>query len=322
LNRRLLLVLGVILALLDVRWTRSTRDLATVFLLDRSASTQGAWESALAFVEESLAGKGARDRAAVVVFGADAWVDRGFSVASGLDAVATFPRADATDIEEAVRLALALIPSGAPGRLELLTDGLATAGRAENALRESHMQGVDLLVAQMGETSTGPEVWLEGLRLPTQVYPGDRVAAAITVGAEGVPSAGLAWTAGRQSGQDVLRLSDTRDTFIFSFVAESAGFMPVRACIEGTSDTFSQNNCVSGWLVVQGAPAFWWWAMPWNRRPWWRRCARPALRREPCSGGPAAWRSGSRWLCCGGGGQYPGAGVCPAGAGGTASLCP
>ncbi|MBN1876591.1 MAG: VWA domain-containing protein, partial [Anaerolineae bacterium] len=107
---RLLLILFLIAALFGFRWPRRTRDLAVVFVLDRSASVQSAWEAQVNYVEAALAHKSPRDRAALVIFGREAWVDRPLSPSSELHTIATLPRADATDIEEAARLALALIP--------------------------------------------------------------------------------------------------------------------------------------------------------------------------------------------------------------------
>ena len=251
---RLLLLLFLVLAFLDVRWVRSTRDLATVFLLDRSASAREAWQDAVDFVEAALATKATRDRAALVVFGRDAWVDRALSIDAALDPIATFPRAEATDIEEALRLGQALIPEGAPGRLVLLTDGLETVGRASRALQDLQMHGVDLLVAPMDAGSLEPDVWLEDLRLPTQVYPGDLVSVAATVGSNSVDSIQLTWAADNQFGQQAFALSNAHSTFVFSFVAEASGFLSLRVCVTAEEDSLPQNNCAAGWVVVQGSP--------------------------------------------------------------------
>ncbi len=251
---RALLLLLLLLSILGFRWTRRTRDLAVVFLLDRSASTRAAWEAQTAFVAESLARKADRDRAALVVFGGNAWVDRPLSPEAELATIATAPRADATDLAEAVRLGLALIPDGAPGRLVLLTDGLETAGDAATALREAAARDVELLVVQTGDGTPGPEVWLADLRLPNRVYPGDRVPVAVTVGANTPQLVKLHWAEGGQSGEGTLDMRSDSGALAFSITAADAGFLPLRVCLEAERDTFSQNNCADGWLMVEGAP--------------------------------------------------------------------
>ncbi len=251
---RFLLLLTLLLALLDVRWTRRTRELAVVFLLDRSASTQAAWENDLAFVREALAAKAPGDRAALVVFGADAWVDRALSPLPELAPLATFPRVHATNIEEALRLGLALIPADAPGRLVLLSDGLETVGRARQTLGEAGARGVDFVVVSGGAALPPGEVWLAELRLPTRVYPGDTIPLAAVVGADRAQAAALTWAVGGDAGQQALALQPGESAFAFSARAGEPGFMPLRVCVAAAADTFPQNNCADGWVRVEGAP--------------------------------------------------------------------
>lgn len=250
-----IMVLSLLLcAFFNAYWSRRTRDLAVVFLLDRSASTKSAWDAQLDFVETALARKAPRDRAALVVFAGDAWVDRALSPLAALPGIATLPRIDATDIESAVRLGLALIPAGAPGRLVLLTDGLETAGRAAWALREASARGVDVQLVQVGTGAPEAEVWVADLRLPARVYPGDRVPVTVEIGNTAQQNVRMTWTAGGQTGQAGVRASGTADTLAFSFVADEPGFVALRVCLEPEYDTFAQNNCADGWVLVQGAP--------------------------------------------------------------------
>ncbi len=251
---RLLLVALLLLTLADAYWSRPTRDLAVVFLLDRSASTRSAWEMQLDFVRDALARKAPQDRAALVVFAGDAWVDRALSSLATLPEVATLPRIDATNIESAVRLGLALIPEGAPGRLVLLTDGLETYGRAAWALREAQARGVDIQFVQVGSGTPEAGAWIADVRLPTHVYPGDRVPVMVEIGSTVQQNLRLTWTAGRQTGQEGVRVLGTSETLAFSFAAGEVGFMPLRVCLEPEYDTFTQNNCADGWVLVQGAP--------------------------------------------------------------------
>jgi len=251
---RLLLSVLLILALLGARISRRTRDLAVVFLLDRSDSTRAAWDAQTAFVEAALADKALQDRAALVVFGGDAWVDRPLSPAPELATIATLPRVNATNIEHAVRLGLALIPDSAPGRLVLLTDALETSGQGAWALREAAARNVDLLIVQSGTGTAGAEVWISDLRLPSRAYPGDRVPVLVEVQGNVRQPLLLTWTAAGQTGQVSFDLTNEVSTQAFSFSVGETGFVSLRACMEPESDTFLQNNCADGWLLVEGAP--------------------------------------------------------------------
>ena len=251
---RIILSALLLLVLLNFRWTRRTRDLAVVFLLDRSASTRAAWDAQTDFITAALSHKPPRDKAALIVFGREAWVDRALSPLKTLNAIATLPRADATDIAAAVRLGHALIPDTTPGRLILLTDGLETIGQAARTLDESHARNIDLRIIQSGTGTPGPEVWLADLHLPTRVYPGDRVPLITDIASNTPQDIRLTWTAGEQSGQTALALTQARHTIGVGFTAPESGFLPLRVCLEAAADTFLQNNCAAGWVLVEGAP--------------------------------------------------------------------
>ncbi|MBN2391781.1 MAG: VWA domain-containing protein [Anaerolineae bacterium] len=251
---RLVLVGLLLLALFGLSRVRRTRDLAVVFLLDRSASTRSVWDAQVAFVEDALSRKAPQDRAALVVFAGDAWVDRPLSTASALPGIATLPRIDATRIEEAVRLALALIPEGAPGRLVVLTDGLETSGLGAFALQEARTRGVDVQLVQTGSGTPGAEAWIADISLPARVYPGDRIPALVEIGSTIQQNVGFAWTVLGQTGFGEVDALGEETGIAFLFMADEPGFVAVRVCIEPELDTFTQNNCADGWVLVQGAP--------------------------------------------------------------------
>ncbi len=253
---RAVLFILLLLSLLDLRWMRRTRDLAVVFLLDRSASTREAWEEEVAFVTDALAEKAPGDRAGIVVFGGEAWVDRSLSTGAELGDIATAPRADATDIEQAVRLGLALLPTGAPSRMVLLSDGLQTTGEAAAALREATAQGVDVQLVTVGETGERAEVWLANLNLPARVYPGDRAPVRVTANTNQPQALALTWQAAGGVGRQDWTLTEASETRLVSFEAQAPGLTPVRVCLhpDEANDTFAENNCADGWVRVEGPP--------------------------------------------------------------------
>ena len=250
---RLALLIGLALALANVRLAQTTRDLVTVFVVDRSASVEAASGESAALLEAAWRTKSPRDRGAVVVFGAEARVAQPPGEGA-LSPEASLPRRDATDIEAAVRLGLSLIPEGAPGRLILLSDGLETRGDGAAALLQAQQRGVETLIAPLVVAGGAPEVWVEELRLPARAYPGDAVTAAAVLGATQAQSVRLTWSAGAQMGEAVWDVVGGRGTFLFSLAAPEPGLLPVRFCVEAPADQFIENNCAGGWLRVEGAP--------------------------------------------------------------------
>lgn len=251
---RLALLCALALALADVRLAQSTRDLATVFVVDRSASVEAEGVEVAALLSAAWQAKGVRDRGAVVVFGGDARVAQILTDGPLSAGMASSPQRDATDIEAAVRLGLSLIPEGAPGRLVLVTDGLETRGDGAAALLQAQQRGVETLVATVGGDSSAPEVWVAEVRLPARAYPGDTVSAVVTLGATAAQPVRLTWSVGAQVGEAVWNVLGERGSYLFSFEAPEPGLAPLRFCVAARADRFIENNCAGGWLRVEGAP--------------------------------------------------------------------
>ena len=150
LGLRCLIALLVVLSLAGTQSVHGGHELAVVFLVDVSDSvSQPERERALAFVEGALAAAGPDDRSALVLFGADALVERPMSGGGELGEIASIPRTHQTDLEEAIRLGLALFPSGAARRMVILSDGRPTLGEAEQAVRLARAQGVQVDVVPL-----------------------------------------------------------------------------------------------------------------------------------------------------------------------------
>ena len=97
---RCLIALLIILSLAGTQSVHGGDELAVVFVVDVSDSVSKAeQERALAFVEESLAAMGPDDRAALVLFGADALVERPMMGGGELGQIASIPRTHQTDLE-------------------------------------------------------------------------------------------------------------------------------------------------------------------------------------------------------------------------------
>ena len=134
LGLRLLIMLLLTLSLAGTEVVRAADELAVVFLVDASDSMSAAQAAqAETFVREAIEQMTPNDQAAVILFGANALVERPLSGLSELAPITSVPQKLHTDIAEAVRLGLALFPAGSARRLVVLSDGAATIGNAQEA---------------------------------------------------------------------------------------------------------------------------------------------------------------------------------------------
>ncbi|RPJ21399.1 MAG: VWA domain-containing protein, partial [Chloroflexi bacterium] len=131
---RLAIVLCLIFALAGLEILQSGNNLAVVFLVDVSDSmSQEAVAAEVTYVQAALEAMSPEDQSAIVVFGADALVERSMSPVRELSAISSVPITSQTDLAEAIQLGLALFPSGYARRMIVLSDGAQTSGDALEA---------------------------------------------------------------------------------------------------------------------------------------------------------------------------------------------
>jgi uncharacterized membrane protein len=251
-----------ILSLAGVQSVHGGSELAVAFLVDVSDSVSEAeQERALAFVEEAVAALGPDDRAALVLFGADALVER--PMMAGVDElgeIASIPRTYQTDLEGAIRLGMALFPAGAARRLVILSDGRPTLGEAEQAVRLAQSQGIQVDVLPLstplaGGGEGGVEAWISSLTAPDRLHQGEEFTLTITARSTGDVDAVLTILAGdRVVAQRAVHLNPGDNTFAVPLTAGEPGFAPFRAYLAPVGDVYVQNNALSAFSLVEGPP--------------------------------------------------------------------
>jgi hypothetical protein len=107
---------------------------------------QEAVAAEVGYVRSALEAMSPDDQAAVVVFGADALVERSMSPVRELSAITSTPITSETDLAEAIQLGLALFPSGYAKRMIILSDGAQTSGDAFEAAKFAVASDVQIVV--------------------------------------------------------------------------------------------------------------------------------------------------------------------------------
>ncbi|MBK7218105.1 MAG: VWA domain-containing protein [Candidatus Promineofilum sp.] len=174
---RLLILALLILSLAGAQLVRAVDDLAVVFLVDASDSmSRESAAAAEAFVREAVGAMGPDDRAGVVLFGANALVEqplRRFESADDLPPFASQPGRLHTDLAEALRLSLALLPGDAARRVVVLSDGAATTGDTAEAARLAAAAGVSVDTVYLPRPAAPNEVIVRDVAAPARVGQGE-----------------------------------------------------------------------------------------------------------------------------------------------------
>ncbi|MBE2225053.1 MAG: VWA domain-containing protein, partial [Anaerolineae bacterium] len=171
---RVVILVLLVLSLAGIQIVRSADDLAVVFLVDASDSiSQEQAAQAETYVRTAIETMGPNDQTAVILFGANALVDRPMSGLAELAPITTVPQALQTDIAKAVRLGLALFPAGSARRLVVLSDGQPTIGDVAEAANLAAASGVQLDFVDLERPLPATEALLTNVSAPTKISQGE-----------------------------------------------------------------------------------------------------------------------------------------------------
>jgi len=253
---RAIVLLGLILGLAGTQVVQAVNDTTVVFVVDHSDSVpQAEQERAEDFIRAALASMKPGDRAAVVVFGEEALIERLASEEPALASITSVPRTTHTNLASALRLALALFPEDTHKRIVLLSDGLENAGHAADLVDLAAARGVQIDVVPLNPISGAAETYLDALEAPASVRQGQafEVVAVVHSTAAGSATVRLFGDGQLIATRDLdVRPGDQRVSF--SLTADQAGFRRYTAELQAASDTLSQNNTASAFTVVHGPP--------------------------------------------------------------------
>lgn len=252
---RLVLAGCLVLALAGARLALPSDRLSVVFLLDASDSMLDATSDELVdWARSAVREMPDGDRAGVVVFGANALVDRLPSEINDLSEPASVPVAGATDVGAAVRLAAAIMPAGMQQRIVLLSDGNDTTGGAADAIAAAARRGIRVdVVTPAGDQAA--EVLVDALDAPSGARVGETIDLTVRVRSTISTSATLRLLAdGATVAATELDLEPGITTIPFSVTASEAGFHVFRAVIEPADDRFAENNAADAYVLVSGPP--------------------------------------------------------------------
>ncbi len=256
LSVRTLLLTLTILALSGMQLRTRADSLTAVFVLDVSDSVPAEEQArGEGVIRRAVAEMPPGDRAAVVVFGQDALVERMASEDPLFADLSSVPVTVRTDIASALQLAMALFPDEGAKRLVLLSDGRENLGEAlaQAELAAAHEIAVDYVPLRGPEGEV--EVLIEALQAPPEVRLGQRFDLSVSLHSSAEVGASLrVLSEGKLIHAQELRLQRGSSRVVVPVEAEQTGFRRYRAEILPDADTRLQNNQATAFTVVAGPP--------------------------------------------------------------------
>ncbi|HEX9370076.1 MAG TPA: VWA domain-containing protein, partial [Roseiflexaceae bacterium] len=249
------ILVALVLGLAGAQLVRPMQALTTVFLVDASDSVAPAQrDRATQYVDEALREMPAGDRAAVVVFGANALVERTPASLAALGRVNSVPVTTRTNIQDAVQLGLALLPADSQKRLVLLSDGGENSGHAADAARLAAARGVPLDVVAL-PSERGADVLVSALNAPSLAREGQEIALAVAIRSTIATIGRLqVFVDGQLVGEQGVTLAPGLTSVPVRVPAGTAGFRRLEVRVDAQGDTEPQNNRAAAFTEVQGPP--------------------------------------------------------------------
>ncbi len=254
---RLLIALLLIVGLAGLEVRRGADELSVVYLVDHSDSMPAAaQQAALDYVRLAMLKMGPRDRSAVVVFGGDAVVERPLSANKTLEGFTSKVSTIQTDLADAIRLGMALLPADNARRMVILSDGIQTSGDALEAARLAAASGVQILVVPFAD-QTGSEAIVTHVTAPEHLRQSEQFGLEVTVESSLNQAVGVRVLAGAAVAYEgSLQLRVGANPFVLPMTAGAPGFAQYRVQIIplAANDTFYQNNELAAFSQIAGPP--------------------------------------------------------------------
>ena len=254
---RLLVLSLLIFALAGLQFIKLSRDSATMFVLDYSDSIPPATkQKALEYIQKAVATKRDDDRAGIVVFGREAFIELAPSTARKIGKIQTVAPSEFTDISAAIRLGMASLPDGAQKRLVVLSDGNENLGNALDEAFSAASGDIKIDVVPLVSPQRR-EVLLERLTMPAEAKIGEPLEVKIVARATQTTDGQIKLVRdGKLLGQRGVRLQVGKNVFTFPQTVDESGAATFEARLETrkNDDTNAENNRALGFVSVQGKP--------------------------------------------------------------------
>jgi uncharacterized membrane protein len=254
---RTIALAGLVLGLAGAQLVRPVGAVTTVFLLDGSDSVALSQRArAESFIQQALGHMPRDDQAGLVVFGQRALVERTPSDNRALGQVATLPGGNATNIEDAVRLGLALLPNEGHQRLVLLSDGGANAGDADAAARIAAARGVPIDVIPLNGLADGLDAQISRVEMPAAARQGQRLRMKISLESSSATSGRLTITGpgGATLVDQQVQVPQGAQTLEVALPEAQPAFNRYIVRLDVPNDARPENNAAEAYSFVSGQP--------------------------------------------------------------------
>jgi uncharacterized membrane protein len=255
LTLRTLVCLALLLAIAGLQWLLPIEGMNIFFVLDRSDSVPSEQQDAARNLVNRMASeKKPVDKAGVIVFGADASIDRLPNEKIDLQKIEAVVDPQRSDLAAAIRLGTAAFPETGQKRLVLLSDGNENLGDVMSAVLTARPLGVTVDVVPLG-VSRGNDVFVQKVQVPAKLKKGQPFEVKIFVQADAATPATVRLYRNEQFlGEQKVQLEAGKNLFTFPQTLPDPDFYSYDVRVDAPGDPVPQNNRATAFASVRGDP--------------------------------------------------------------------
>lgn len=251
---RVMLVVFLLLALCNVAISKRQSDNTTIFLVDISNSNAQNLGKMEEDVSAALKQMPKKNRYGIVTFGKNSLVEQFLTGENHFAGIMSLPDKTATNYEEAISRALAMIPADGGGRIVTLTDGRETRGAIAGTAPALVSRNIEFL-AKVYETAGGDDAYIENVELPSYLYQGDAYTMTVTVMSNYETDATLSvWMGTIQTDAYAVHLNRGANRFRFQQKVRGESVESFEVRVDAAGDSCAENDRYHAYSVVDAAP--------------------------------------------------------------------
>lgn len=254
---RLTILVLLVASLAGARFSRHSKELTVFFVLDDSESLPAAQrEYSIQYLTKAIGDLDpSRDRAGIVVFGADAALERGPTPFDELETIQTVIDPSRTNIADALQLAMACFVGESQKRIVLLSDGNQNAGNAEDVARSIAAAQIVLDVVPLKYRNRN-DVILEKTIVESRVNLDEPFDIRIIASAEKSATGRLSVFKGQQLIRqfDVELIGGQKNVFEVPTEVRDSGFHSFEVQLDVEGDLIPENNRGFAFTYGEGEP--------------------------------------------------------------------
>lgn len=259
-NRRLslavrsLILTCLVLTVAGAQLNTLSDRLAVVFLVDGSDSMGGVKGQALQFTRQAMTAMKDTQVAGMVVFGQHAMIEKSVDGQRQVSEIQSQPGTGYTNLAEAVRLGLAMLPTGTQRRLVLISDGNQNLDDVRGAAQVAAAQGVQIDVLPSG-TQSGADVSVNTINVASNIREGEEFDLGVSVNSNFAGSGKLQILQdGKVVAEQSVNFVEGTNLFHQLVKADKQGMAGYSAQIVASQDTLQQNNTANSLIFVKSKP--------------------------------------------------------------------